>query len=152
MRIELTSPAWEAGVIPLYDTRLAANPAVRSIGPSSYRNQPIMLRSSCSRMRQWHMHGNWSAAAPSVPTLAIVLHRHHKLAGACDFERFGMPDGCHLCGHGVACHRCNRVTSCYGSSYLRTDYSKSGYHNKFLICHGACVMLLADQRFGVLFV
>ena len=40
MRIELTSPAWEAGVIPLYDTRLASNPAVRSIGASSCRKQP----------------------------------------------------------------------------------------------------------------
>ena len=37
MRIELTSPAWEAGVIPLYDTRLAFNPAVRSSGASSCR-------------------------------------------------------------------------------------------------------------------
>ena len=40
MRIELTSPAWEAGVMPLYDTRLASNPAVRAIGASSYRKQP----------------------------------------------------------------------------------------------------------------
>ena len=37
MRIELTSPAWEAGVIPLYDTRLAFNPAVRAIEASSCR-------------------------------------------------------------------------------------------------------------------
>ena len=39
MRIELTSPAWEAGVIPLYDTRLAFNPAVRSSGASSCRRK-----------------------------------------------------------------------------------------------------------------
>ena len=44
MRIELTSPAWEAGVIPLYDTRLAFNPAVRSIGRQvAVVNSPIML-------------------------------------------------------------------------------------------------------------
>ena len=36
MRIELTSPAWEAGVIPLYDTRLAPNRAVGSSGASSF--------------------------------------------------------------------------------------------------------------------
>ena len=74
MRIELTSPAWEAGVIPLYDTRLAFNPAVRAIGASSCRckqphhaavlvfdnvaaKNPLVLRRQGGAVDEWSMSG-----------------------------------------------------------------------------------------------
>lgn len=127
MRIELTSPAWEAGVIPLYDTRLASNPAVRSIGASSCRKQPhhaavlvfehmavVHVRKLAGR-RAIHAHPR---------------HCHRKHAGACDFERCGMSDlGCMM------------VTICAGSGALRAPVT--------CLLSGAAMRAAYRRRSGV---